>query len=206
MYLVKTPRLLQTFFPRYTWRGPAKEKVIYLTFDDGPVPEITPWVMEQLARFRAKATFFCVGDNICKNTDIFDELLKQGHAVGNHTFNHLNGWNSDTNVYLHNVAECAAVTKSSLFRPPYGRLRPSQALSLHNDYKIVMWDVLSGDFDPLLTPEKCLSNVIQNARRGSIIVFHDNVKAAKNLFYTLPRVLEHFTTLGYRFEALPQST
>ena len=206
MYLVKTPRLLQTIFPRYTWRVPAKEKVIYLTFDDGPIPEITPWVLEQLSRFRAKATFFCVGDNICKNTDIFDELLRQGHSVGNHTFNHLNGWQSKTHDYLDNVAECAAVTKSSLFRPPYGRLRLTQALSLHREYNIVMWDVLSGDFDPMLSPEDCLANVVENARRGSIIVFHDSLKAAKNLFYTLPRVLEHFANMGYRFEALPQQS
>ena len=202
MYLVKTPRLIQNLLPTFTWRIPTEEKVLYLTFDDGPIPEVTPWVLDTLRQFNAKATFFCVGDNVKKNPSVFQQVLAEGHAVGNHTFNHLNGWDSENISFFHNVRHCAKLVKSSLFRPPYGRLTPKQTQFLTRHYQIVMWDVLSGDFDQTISKEDCLSNVMASTKRGSIIVFHDSQKAAERMMYTLPRLLEHFAAKGYRFESL----
>lgn len=202
MYLVKTPQIIQNLFPNFTWRIPAKEKVIYLTFDDGPIPSVTPWVLEQLAAYKAHATFFCVGDNISKYPEIFHQVTRAGHSVGNHTNNHLNGWATDNIPYFHNVRHGANKVKTVLFRPPYGRLRPKQVQFLQRHYRIVMWDILSGDFDPTISEEQCLKNVTQNARPGSIIVFHDSLKAKEKLQYVLPKVLEYFHAKGYRFDKL----
>ncbi len=202
MYLVKTPKLIQNLFPNFTWRIPTDEKELFLTFDDGPIPEVTPWVLDQLEQYDAKATFFCVGDNIRKHPEVFNQVVERGHAVGNHTFNHLNGWASDNLPYFHNIRHCAHMVNSVLFRPPYGQLKPRQAQFLQRHYRIVMWDVLSGDFDPNITPEQCLDNVINNAGPGSIVVFHDSLKAEDKLSYVLPRVLEHFSALGYSFGKL----
>ena len=202
MYLVKTPHFIQDLFPNYTWRIPTREKVLYLTFDDGPIPAVTPWVLEQLEAFQAKATFFCVGDNIRKHPEVFNQVVEKGHAVGNHTFNHLNGWQTENISYFHNVRHCANMVHSVLFRPPYGRLKPKQAQFLQRHYRIVMWDVLSGDFDPKLSEEQCLANVLNNAENGSIIVFHDSLKAEDKLHYVLPKVLEYFAEQGYVFGKL----
>lgn len=202
MYLVKTPQFIQKLFPNFTWRIPTQEKRLFLTFDDGPIPEVTPWVLEQLADYDAKASFFCVGHNIEKHPEVFHQVLEAGHAVGNHTYNHLNGWATDNIPYFHNARKCAALMESTLFRPPYGRLKPRQAQFLQRHYEIVMWDVLSGDFDPKLDQEMCLQNVLHNTQEGSIIVFHDSLKAEEKLRFVLPRVLEHFSELGYRFEPL----
>lgn len=202
MYLVKTPKFIQEMFPNFTWKIPANEKVIYLTFDDGPIPEVTPWVLEQLAAYNAKATFFCVGENIKKNSEVFQQVMDGGHAVGSHTYNHLNGWSSDNLPYFHNVRHAANLTKTVLFRPPYGKLRRRQTQFLLRHYRIVMWDVLSGDFDPKISQEQCLKNVITHVKPGSIVVFHDSLKAQEKLKYALPRTLAHFAELGYRFEAL----
>lgn len=202
MYLVKTPKIIQNLFPNFFWRVPSNEKVIYLTFDDGPIPEVTPWVLDQLKQFNAKATFFCVGDNVRKYPEVFDTLIEDGHAIGNHTFNHLNGWGTDNIKYFHNVRNCARQVKSDLFRPPYGRLMPKQAQFLQRHYKIIMWDVLSGDFDPAISKDQCLYNVVSKAKEGSIIVFHDSEKAFEKLQDVLPKTLKHFQDLGYRFEAL----
>ncbi len=203
MYLIKTPQFIQSLFPNYTWRIPSQEKMLYLTFDDGPIPDVTPWVLEQLHNYKAKATFFCVGDNIRKHPQVFDQVVAQGHAVGNHTFNHLNGWQTDNIDYFHNVRHCANLAAHSvLFRPPYGRLKPKQAQFLLRHYRIVMWDVLSGDFDPKLSAGQCLANVVNNAEPGSIIVFHDSRKAEDKLRTVLPQVLEHFTAEGYTFSKL----
>lgn len=204
MYLVKTPQVIQNLFPNFTWRIPTSEKVLYLTFDDGPIPEVTPWVLEQLKAFQAKATFFCVGENIVKHPEALEAVIRDGHAVGNHTFNHLNGWNTDNIPYYHNVRHCANLMKSVLFRPPYGRIKPKQAQFLQRHYRIVMWEVLSGDFDPNVSAEQCAENVIKNAKPGSIIVFHDSLKAMSKLEYALPKVLEYFTERGYRFEKLQE--
>ena len=206
MYLVKTPKFIQNLFPNFYWKAPTEEKKIYLTFDDGPIPEVTPWVLNQLEKYNAKGTFFCVGDNVRKNADIFEEVLDRGHAVGNHTNNHMNGWGTDNIQYFHNVRNCAHLVKSDLFRPPYGRLMPKQAQFLQRHYKIVMWDVLSGDFDPAISKDQCLYNVISKAKQGSIIVFHDSIKAFEKLQFVLPKVLKHFHELGYQFDALESST
>ena len=202
MYLVKTPRFLESLFPNFTWNIKTEEKVLYLTFDDGPIPEVTPWVLEQLAKYNAKATFFCVGDNVGKYPSVFQQVLAEGHSVGNHTFNHLSGWNTDNIPFFHNIRHCAHLVNSGLFRPPYGRLTPSQTQFLTRHYRIVMWDVLSGDFDTNISKENVFDNVILSAKRGSIVVFHDSLKAFERLEYALPRVLEHFTAKGYRFESL----
>ena len=202
MYLVKTPIFIQNLFPNFTWRIPNSEKVIYLTFDDGPIPVVTPWVLEQLKAYQAKGTFFCVGENVKQHPAIFQQVLEEGHTVGNHTFNHLDGWQSENIPYFHNVRHCARQVNSDLFRPPYGRLKPKQAQFLQRHYRIVMWDVLSGDFDATISKEQCLQNVLKNTKAGSIIVFHDSLKAEEKLRFVLPKVLEHFAAKGYRFEQL----
>jgi len=206
MYLVKTPQFIQNLFPNFTWRIPTQDKELFLTFDDGPIPEVTPWVLDQLRAFQAKATFFCVGDNIRKHQEVFQQVKEEGHSVGNHTFNHLNGWASDNIPYFHNVRHAATLTDSDLFRPPYGRLKPKQAQFLQRHYRIVMWDVLSGDFDPNISEEQCLNNVVNNASEGSIIVFHDSLKAKEKLEYVLPRVLKHFSEQGYTFQSLQEQS
>ena len=202
MYLVKTPVFIQNLFPTFTWNVPTQEKVVYLTFDDGPIPEVTPWVLEQLEKFNAQATFFCVGANVEKHPDVFKQVIAAGHHVGNHTFNHMNGWESDNIEYFHNIRHCARLVNSTMFRPPYGRISPKQVQFLQRHYDIVMWDVLSGDFDQDLSKEQCLKNVVDYVRPGSIVVFHDSQKAQENLYYALPRTLEHFAAQGYRFRAL----
>lgn len=202
MYLVKTPQFIRHLFPNFTWKIPANGKTLYLTFDDGPIPEVTPWVLDVLDDFNAKASFFCVGENILKYSDLFRLVQSKGHSVGNHTFNHLNGWASDNIAYFHNVRHCAKLTETVLFRPPYGKLKPKQAQFLQRHYRIVMWDVLSGDFDQKLSGEDCYNNVINNAESGSIIVFHDSLKAEDKVKYALPRVLEYFSEQGFRFDKL----
>jgi len=189
MYLIKTPKIIRNLFPNFIWNIPTTEKVLYLTFDDGPIPEVTPWVIKQLEAYNAKATFFCVGENIQKHPDVFQKVKDAGHEVGNHTFNHLSGWSTERLPYFHNVRRCAHLVKSELFRPPYGRLRPKQAQFLQRHYNIIMWDILSGDFDPNISKEDCLSNVVDHAKPGSIIVFHDSLKAQDKLKFVLPKVL-----------------
>lgn len=202
MYLVKSSYFIKKYYSNFIWKIPTAEKIIYLTFDDGPTPEVTEWTLSILKTFNAKATFFCVGSNAAKHTNIFQQIINEGHAVGNHTHHHLNGWHTDNEAYLRNIKKCEKVVKSDLFRPPYGRIKKSQYELIKEDYKVIMWDVLSGDFDKNTSPEKCLSNVTNNTTEGSIIVFHDSLKAADNLKYTLPKVLAYFTEQGYRFERL----
>ena len=202
MYLVHTPQYVQALFPGLTWKMQTDHKSIYLTFDDGPIPEVTPWVLETLAKYNAKATFFCVGDNVKKYPGIYEQVVEGGHTVGNHTLNHLSGWSTENISYFHNIRHCARIVQSGLFRPPYGKLRPSQIQFLQRHYQIIMWDVLSADFDKDITPEACFQNVIQNAEQGSIVVFHDSLKAETNLRYALPLVLEYFSKQGYTFSAL----
>ncbi len=202
MYFVKTPKFIQNLFPNFTWKIPSNEKVIYLTFDDGPIPEVTPWVLEQLAAYNAKATFFCVGQNVERNPEIFEQVQAAGHTVGNHTYTHPDGWKTDNIPYFHNIRHCARLVDSVLFRPPYGHLKPKQVQFLQRHYRIVMWDILSGDFDPNLSKENCLDNVMNQVENGSIVVFHDSLKAEEKLRYVLPQVLEKLSAKGYRFEAL----
>jgi len=202
MYLNKTPKFIRNFFPNYTWKIETTKPVLYLTFDDGPIADVTPWVLDQLEKYDAKATFFCVGENVIKNPSIFKSVKNAGHTIGSHTHNHLSGWGTENIPYFHNVRRGASIVKSELFRPPYGRLKRSQAQFLQRHYQVVMWDVLAGDWDPKIDGEKVYRNVINNARPGSIIVLHDSLKSKKNLQYALPRILEHFSGLGYQFKNL----
>ena len=204
-YWIKTNRLIKLIFSNYVWDIPTVEKKVYLTFDDGPTPEITAWVLNQLKAFDAKATFFCIGNNIQKYPEIFNLILLNGHNIGNHTFNHYNGWKTKTRDYFENVLSCKEAIQQQttdnrqLFRPPYGKIKKSQAKAiLELGYKIIMWDILSADFDTTITPEKCLENVLKNVAPGSIIVFHDSAKAFKNLEYTLPRTLQFLKDNQYQ--------
>jgi len=206
MYLAHIPQYVQALFPGLTWKLPTDRKEIFLTFDDGPIPVVTPWVLETLADFGAKATFFCVGDNVRKYPEIYNQVIEGGHSVGNHTNNHLSGWSTENIAYFNNIRHCARLVNSGLFRPPYGKLRPSQVQFLQRHYQIIMWDVLSGDFDRDIKPVECFQNVIENAEPGSIVVFHDSLKAETNLRYTLPLVLDHFSKEGFSFPALQRST
>lgn len=211
MYLIKSPLLLKWYYPSLLWNKSRTEKVIYLTFDDGPIPNVTDFVLKTLKAFNAKATFFCIGDNIVKHPNVYANVVNDGHAIGNHTFNHLKGWKTDDETYIENTLKCQALTQSDLFRPPYGRIKKSQIRSLQSlvlspqsdsRLNIVMWDVLSGDFDIKLSPEKCYQNVIKHAENGSIIVFHDSLKAFDRLSYALPRVLKYFADKGFTFSTL----
>lgn len=204
MYLTKTPNFIQNLFPNFVWRIPSERKVLYLTFDDGPVPEATPWILDVLKMYDAKATFFCVGENVKKYPEIFNRISIEGHDFGNHTYNHLSGWSSDNLPYFHNIRKCATEVKSNLFRPPYGRIKPKQAQFLQRHYQIVMWDVLSGDFDESLSAENCLQNILHSAKNGSIIVMHDSVKTIEKNKIILPKLLEHYKSLGYEFKNLNQ--
>lgn len=218
---VKTNWLVKKIFSKYIWDLPNNENKIYLTFDDGPTPEITEWTLNQLKNYNAKATFFCIGDNVRKYPEVFNKVIEEGHSIGNHTFNHLNGWKTSNETYIKNVElcfnECSVLSvqcsvKSNfqlntehcqLFRPPYGKIKPTQSKNLRKQgYKIIMWDVLSEDFDTTISKEKCLKNVINNMQSGSIIVFHDSIKAFTNLEYTLPKVLEIGSKKGFVFDAI----
>jgi peptidoglycan/xylan/chitin deacetylase (PgdA/CDA1 family) len=204
MYLVKTPLLLKKLYPKnLIWNKPRTDKVIFLTFDDGPIPIVTPWVLKTLNKFNAKATFFCIGENISKHPEIFSQLKADEHAIGNHTFNHLNGWKTDKITYINNYLKCQEITTTKLFRPPHGRIKRSQikVLAAQNT-QIIMWDVLSGDFDTKLSPEKCLYNVLKHTENGSIVVFHDSLKAWGRLEYVLPKALSYWIEKGFRFEIL----
>jgi peptidoglycan-N-acetylglucosamine deacetylase len=222
MYLIKSPLLLKWYYPSLLWNKSRTEKVIYLTFDDGPIPNVTDFVLKTLKVFNAKATFFCIGDNIVKHPEVFERVKNDGHAIGNHTFNHLKGWKTDNETYLQNTLKCQELTQTDLFRPPYGRIKKSQIRSLelgvwssefkapsnsqpttlNSQLQIVMWDVLSGDFDTRLSPEKCYQNVIKHTENGSIIVFHDSLKAFDRLSYALPKVLAYFSEKGFTFSTL----
>ena len=209
---VKTNKIIKQLFSNYIWSIPTNEPIVYLTFDDGPTPEITEWVLFQLKEYNAKATFFCIGNNIKKYPEIFKKVIEEGHAIGNHTFNHVKGWKTSNKTYINEVESCEEVIQKSflkhqptkLFRPPYGKIKPSQSRILRKKgYKIIMWDVLSVDFDVNITSQNCLNNVIENIENGSIIVFHDSVKAFQNLEYTLPETLDFLKNKGFVCEKLP---
>lgn len=203
MYLVKTPELLKRMFTTQIWSLPANEKNIYLTFDDGPTPNITNWVLDCLKDFSAQATFFLIGKNAVEQPELFERTLDENHRIGNHTFNHLNGWNTRNTTYVRNILAADKLLHTRLFRPPYGRITNSQTRLMAKRFDIIMWDVLSGDFDTDLSREQCLNNVIGNTGAGSIVVFHDSVKAFDRMQFTLPRMLEHFSKQGFSFKAIP---
>lgn len=202
---VKTPVVAKKMFPNYIWDIATTNKELYLTFDDGPTPDITNWTLETLKQYNAKATFFCIGANIKKHPDIFKNIINDGHVIGNHTQNHIKGWKTKTKDYLTEVkdAQIAIDSKLNLFRPPYGQITPKQGKKLMDiGYQIIMWDVLSFDWDHEISEEKCLENVISKSKAGSIIVFHDSIKASKNMMYTLPKVLDFFSKKGFDFKSL----
>ena len=208
MFLHKSNFLFRWAYPHFLWKIPTNQKVIYLTFDDGPIPEVTEFVLSQLVHYQAKATFFCIGDNVRKNPEIFQKLIQNGHSIGNHTFNHLNGWKSKDLDYIENFEKCGELLgekkiESKLFRPPYGRIKKVQAEAILKTHSVVMWDVLSGDFSQDLSPETVLQKSIRYTENGSIVVFHDSLKARRNLEYALPRYLEHFSEKGFVFKSLP---
>nr|WP_305953229.1 polysaccharide deacetylase family protein [Emticicia oligotrophica] len=198
---------MRALYPNFVWRKPSTDKTIFLTFDDGPIPEVTEFVLETLEKYQAKATFFCIGDNINKHPEVFKRVIKEGHSVGNHTFNHLRGWATEDEQYLENTEKCKAEIekfgiKTQLFRPPYGRIKRSQARSILSTNEIIMWDVLSGDFSQDLTPETVLNKTIKYTESGSIVLFHDSIKANKRMAYALPKFLEHFSAQGFKFSKL----
>ena len=202
-YLTKTPWIVQKVFSNYTWCYSSEEKTIYLTFDDGPTPEVTDFVLDELKKFNAKATFFCVGENVKRHHQLYERILEEGHAVGNHTFNHLNGFRTKNKQYFENIEHAAIHIHSNLFRPPYGKIKKSQGRKLLKDgYKMIMWSVLSGDFDTSISPEKCYLNVVRYASEGSIVVMHDSKKAKEKIYVSLPKMLNYFSKRGYRFNRI----
>ncbi len=202
MYQVRPPYLLKKLYSSGVWRKDKKEKKIYLTFDDGPIPEVTPWVLDVLKENIIEATFFCVGENVVKHPEIYQRIIQEKHAIGNHTYHHVNGWKTPLPEYLKDVEQCAACVDSNLFRPPYGRIRKKQQKELEQHYSIILWDVLSGDYDQKTSPQQCLENVITHYRNGSIIVFHDSRKASVNMQYALPRFIEDAKSKGFVFAKL----
>ena len=202
MYFIKTPTLLKSIFPQQVWSIPVPDKSVFLTFDDGPTPGVTEWVLDTLEKFTAKATFFMVGKNAVNNPGLVKRILTEGHSIGNHTFSHLNGWRTTLPSYTKSALKCGEAVPSNLFRPPYGRITRAQSRRLGNRYKIIMWDVLSGDFDIELPKQKVVKNVLNNTEPGSIIVFHDSVKAEPRLKYALPRVLNYLKDEGYNFNPI----
>ena len=222
--IIKTPLAARKLLPAALWKVRTREKILYLTFDDGPIEEVTPAVLDELKKYNAKATFFCIGKNISANPKLFHRILKEGHTVGNHTQDHLNGWQTSNDEYFENIEKCTATMNSHMpkvsaarstkavvetedvvfFRPPYGKLSPLQYSYIKKSYKIVLWDVLTFDFDLKVTKEQVFDNVLKNASPGSIIVFHDSLKAKEKVLYALPRVLDHYSKMGYKFECLPE--
>ena len=206
----KTPGFVKTLFPNFIWNIDTDKKELYLTFDDGPTPEITEWVLQSLKRYNAKATFFCIGTNINNHPEIFQKILDEEHTIGNHTYNHLKGWKHKTKDYYKDVLKTERVindfttnTSTPLFRPPYGKFKNKQSKKLlERGYRIILWDVLSYDWDSSVPEETCLNNVISATKEGSIVVFHDSEKASRNLKYALPKVLKYYNERGYAFRAL----
>ena len=206
-YFVKTPGWLKKIYDSYIWSVPASDKILYLTFDDGPHPEATTFVLKELKKYNVLATFFCIGKNVVAYPDIYKQIIQEGHSVGNHTYNHLNGWKTNNDDYLNDIALASNEIDSYLFRPPYGRITSFQAKNLKKamkgkEPKVIMWDVLSGDFDISCSLQQCLANVLLASVPGSIIVFHDSEKAFPRLEYTLPRILRYFSEKGYLFKSL----
>jgi peptidoglycan-N-acetylglucosamine deacetylase len=203
---------MRALYPNFLWRVKTNEKVIYLTFDDGPIPDVTEFVLGELSKYQAKATFFCIGGNIEKHSTIFQQIVNQGHTVGNHTFNHLKGWYTEDEEYLDNFIKCEKIlyqpnieyrtSNIKYFRPPYGRIKRNQAREIMKTHEIVMWDVLAGDYDQSISKETVLKKTLQYSEAGSIVLFHDSIKASRNMEYALPRFLEHFSEKGFKFEKL----
>lgn len=203
MYFIKTPQIFKILFKDCIWTIPSKEKIVYLTFDDGPTPYVTDWVLDILDMFNAKATFFTLGKNVENNFDLYCRILKDGHSVGNHTNDHLKGWDVSTTAYVNNITKASELIDSSLFRPPYGKMTYNQYKEVKKLYTIVMWDILSGDFDSKMTADKSISKMKSKMKPGSIITFHDSIKAEPLLKLILPEILHYCKSLGYALKAIP---
>ena len=206
LYLKKIPWIIKKIYPDCVWDIKTDEKILYFTFDDGPHPEATPFVLEQLKKYQAQATFFCIGKNVDENFPTYKQIIAEGHRVGNHTYNHLNGWKTKDDLYVEDIAKAAKIIDSSLFRPPYGRIKKFQIKAIAGErlkLKTIMWDVLSGDFDTSLSPEDCYLNVVNNAKAGSIVVFHDSFKSIPVLRHALPQILEYYSAKGFILKSLP---
>jgi len=203
MTFYSAPFWLRAFYPKgLIWSASTGERKVFLTFDDGPVPEATPIVLEILKKYNVKATFFCVGENVQKYPEIYDSVRKAGHAIGNHTFHHVKAWETDYNTYLSEVAQCQELVNSKLFRPPHGQITRRLARHLRKEYRIIMWSALTGDYNKNLQSEKCLANAVNNTKPDSIIVFHDSIKALERMEYALPRYIEYCIAEGYSFATL----
>lgn len=204
MIIARIPRILGRTFRSLTWELPASDKQVYLTFDDGPTPEVTGWVLDLLASRGIRATFFCLGNNVEKHPEIFGRILEEGHAVGNHSYSHKKGFRSSVSGYVKDVERAAGLIDSNLFRPPYGRILPAQVRAIRKRFRIIMWTVLSVDYNASLPGDQVVKNVTENVGPGSIIVFHDSVKASKNLYHALPKVLDYLLEHGYSPVAIPR--
>ena len=202
MFIEQPPWFYRALFPGATWRIPSDERCVYLTFDDGPIPQVTPWVLNTLDQYGVKATFFMVGDNVRKHPDVFRMVVERGHVVGNHTFHHIQGIRYWTRNYLADVEQAARLIPGNLFRPPHGHMRFPQLLRLRKTHRIVMWDVVTRDYSPHLSPQQVLENVKRYTRNGSILVFHDSLKAERNMRWAMPRAIEWLLQEGYRFKRI----
>lgn len=202
MFIEQPPFFYRMLFPETIWRIPGDKKTVYLTFDDGPIPQVTPWVLDVLDYYEVKATFFFVGDNVARNPNLFQVIRDRGHQVGNHTMNHVKGMSMSPEKYVRNVMNAHDLIQSRLFRPPHGHMLPGQAKLLKKDFSIIMWDVVTRDYSNKLSGEQVFGNVKRYARNGSIIVFHDSIKAERNLHYALPRTINWLRENGFLFKTL----
>lgn len=200
---LRMPALARWITPHFWWPDRQGPQHVYLTFDDGPVPEVTPWVLETLQQFQAHATFFCVGENVERNRELFERIVNEGHSVGHHTEHHLNGWKTNPEIYIQDAALAAQRVNTQLFRPPYGRITPHQAAVLSSKYKIVLWDLVTGDYNPDLDPQDIIQTVLKKTKSGDILVFHDSLKAWPRLEIVLPIILESFKQRGFQFRTIP---
>lgn len=204
MLIERPPSLYRLLFPEALWRLKRRgRRVVYLTFDDGPIPEVTPWVLDELDRLGVKATFFLVGDNVRRHPELLDEIRRRGHSYGNHTMHHIQGLHTSRMGYMRDITEADRLIGSPLFRPPHGLLWGGQAKAIKNRYNLVMYDVITRDYNQKLSPQRVYANVRRYVRNGSIIVFHDSIKAERNLRYALPRAIRWLKMQGYEFDVLP---